>query len=100
MKLRYAIISVTLLAAVAVSQDTTKSVWDGVFTTDKAKRGEAAYNTNCASCHGDQLTGGEMAPPLSGGEFMSNWNGLTVGDVFERIRTSLPPGVAGTGGRE
>jgi mono/diheme cytochrome c family protein len=100
MKLRYAIISVTLLAAVAVSQDTTKSVWDGVFTTDQAKRGEAAYNTNCASCHGDQLTGGEMAPPLSGGEFMSNWNGLTLGDLYDRIRTTMPAGKPGKLSRE
>src|ERR1700735_4475220 len=100
MKLRYAIISVTLLAAVAVSQDTTKSVWDGVFTTDKAKRGEAAYNTNCASCHGDQLNGGEMAPPLAGGEFMSNWNGLTVGQLFDRIRTGMPPGTPNKVGHE
>ena len=25
-----------------------------------------------------------------GGEFSSNWNGLTVGDLFDRIRTSMP----------
>jgi S-disulfanyl-L-cysteine oxidoreductase SoxD len=100
MKLRYAIVSVTLLTAVAVCQDTTKSVWDGVFTADQAKRGEAAYNTNCAACHGDQLTGGEMAPPLAGGEFMSNWNGLTVGDLYDRIRTTMPAGKPGKLSRE
>jgi hypothetical protein len=27
---------------------------------------------------------------LTGGEFFSNWDGLTVGDLFERIRTSMP----------
>jgi len=25
-----------------------------------------------------------------GGEFLSNWNGLTVGDLFERIRNTMP----------
>jgi len=72
------------------AQGTTRSVWDGVYTDDQAKRGQPAYNTECASCHGDQLTGGEMSPPLAGGEFLSNWNGLTVGDLFEKIRTQMP----------
>ena len=31
-----------------------------------------------------------MPPPLVGGAFTSNWNDLTVGDLFERIRTTMP----------
>jgi quinoprotein glucose dehydrogenase len=73
------------------AQEASKSVWDGVYTDDQAKKGAAAYAEQCASCHGDQLTGGEMAPPLAGGEFLSNWNGLSIGDLFERIRTGMPP---------
>jgi hypothetical protein len=34
--------------------------------------------------------GGEFAPPLTGTEFNTNWNGLSVGDLFERIRGSMP----------
>src|ERR1700687_6194684 len=67
-----------------------RSVWDGVYTSEQAARGGALYANNCASCHGTALTGGESAPPLTGGEFSSNWNGLTVGDLFERIRISMP----------
>jgi mono/diheme cytochrome c family protein len=74
------------------AQDTTSSVWDGVFTKAQAERGQALYTASCASCHGDQLNGGETAPPLAGGEFMANWNGLTVGQLFERVRTGMPPG--------
>jgi mono/diheme cytochrome c family protein len=69
---------------------TSRSVWDGVYTVEQAKRGSDAFSTECASCHGTDLTGGDSAPPLMGGEFTSNWNGLTVGDLFERIRTSMP----------
>jgi S-disulfanyl-L-cysteine oxidoreductase SoxD len=69
---------------------TTRSVWDGVYTPEQAARGEATYGMECASCHGLALNGGESAPPLTGGEFMSNWNGLTVGDLFDRIRMSMP----------
>ena len=69
---------------------TTRSVWDGVYTSAQAARGASLYASNCASCHGTALGGGESAPPLTGGEFFSNWNGLTVGDLFERIRISMP----------
>ena len=81
----------TLLIAVAIAAaQTTRSVWDGVYTADQSKRGAAVYAKECASCHGAELTGGESAPPLTGGAFLSNWNGLTVGDLFERIRQSMP----------
>ncbi len=69
---------------------TSRSVWDGVYTPEQSKRGEAAYAKSCASCHGSALTGGESAPPLAGGDFLSNWNGLTVGDLYDRFRTTMP----------
>ena len=68
----------------------TRSVWDGVYTEEQAKRGETAYGKECASCHGDMLTGGESAPPLTGGAFQANWNGWTLGDLFDRIRKTMP----------
>ena len=66
------------------------SVWQGVYTEGQAKRGQPLYSKYCASCHGEQLTGGEDSPPITGGAFLANWNGLTVGDLFERIRLSMP----------
>lgn len=71
-------------------QSSARSVWDGVYTEDQAKRGEPLYHDKCAACHGDKLTGGESAPPLAGGPFLSNWNGLTLDVLFERIRVSMP----------
>jgi S-disulfanyl-L-cysteine oxidoreductase SoxD len=104
---RYPLSSVGLLACgvfvlAAVAQDAapTRSVWDGVYTPDQATRGQALYNKECARCHGLSLSGGEEAPPLSGGAFLANWNGLTVGDLFERIRVSMPEGRPGTLGRQ
>jgi cytochrome c len=75
---------------VLLCAQTSRSVWDGVYTSEQAKRGETLYANQCASCHGTALNGGESAPPLTGGEFFSNWDGLTVGDLFERIRTTMP----------
>lgn len=68
----------------------TRSVWDGVYTEEQAQRGEPLYRANCASCHGDTLKGAGETPPLSGGPFIGNWNGLTLGDLFERIRRTMP----------
>jgi len=41
------------------------------------------------------LTGGESAPPLTGGAFQANWNGLTLGDLFDRIRKTMPQSAPG-----
>ena len=106
MKFKIATLTILALAVVGVSlttlraQSDTRSVWDGVFTEDQAKRGQAAYNENCSSCHGDSLTGGEMAPALAGGDFQSNWNGLTMGDLYDRIRTTMPLNKPGKLSRE
>ena len=78
------------------AQPPSKSIWDGIYTEEQATRGKALYAQECASCHGGELTGGEMAPPLAGGEFMAGWDGLTVGDLFERIRISMPQNAPGS----
>ena len=73
------------------AQQPTKSVLDGVFNEEQLKRGTQTFIDNCSVCHGQDLSGGEIAPALFGPNFMANWNGLTVGDLFERIRISMPP---------
>jgi mono/diheme cytochrome c family protein len=77
-------------SALVAQTPASRSVWDGVYTDEQAQRGQAVYSRECAACHGAALTGGEEAPPLTGGGFTANWNGLTAGDLFERIRISMP----------
>jgi mono/diheme cytochrome c family protein len=67
-----------------------------VYTEEQANRGRQGYSEQCASCHGPELTGGEMAPALAGGEFLAGWDGLTIGDLFERIRISMPQNSPGS----
>jgi mono/diheme cytochrome c family protein len=74
----------------AQSPPVARSVWDGVYTAEQAKRGGPLYAQHCSSCHGTTFEGGEMAPPLAGGTFNANWNGLSLGDLIERIRISMP----------
>ncbi len=73
-----------------------KSVNDGAYTAVQATRGEEAYQKDCGSCHGAGLAGDGAAPGLAGMEFLGNWNGTTVGDLFDRVRISMPPGSPGS----
>ena len=105
MNLRTAGVSILAVAAFAIgaavlAQDTTRSVWDGVYTEAQSKRGEAVYRQNCASCHGVALEGIETAGPLTGARFTANWNGVTVGDMFDRVRMSMPHDRPGTLSRQ
>ena len=74
----------------AAVQETTSSTLDGVFTSAQARRGRRVYNQNCASCHGQGLRGGEMAPSVAGSDFIVFWTELPVGALFERIRVTMP----------
>src|ERR1017187_1344058 len=94
MSLRFAA-PLTLPLAASFWAQTSKSVWDGVYTDEQAKRGETISKEECVRCHGQALSGGEEAPPLAGAGFVANWNGSTMGDLFERIRISMPPDAPG-----
>jgi quinoprotein glucose dehydrogenase len=99
MRTRVAIAALLGLAGMGISQN-QRSVWDGVFSADQARRGQVRYRELCASCHGDTLEGGESAPPLAGGEFLANWNTLSVGDLFDRTRNTMPQSKPGSMSRE
>src|SRR3954462_10005482 len=86
--------------ALVAQERPTRSVFDGVYAKEQATRGEALYKQHCASCHGPALEGIEMAPALAGPEFLDKWAGQTVGDLFERIRTTMPMDKPGRLSRE
>ncbi len=103
MKFKLACAVVVGLAAMSVytaSAQQAKTQWDGIYTAEQAKRGDALYVEKCSSCHGAELNGGEMAPGLVGGEFTANWNDLSIGDLFERMRISMPQNNPGSLSRQ
>jgi mono/diheme cytochrome c family protein len=92
-----ALVSGAVVAALASSLAalSTKSVWDGVYTEAQAARGAAVFDRECAGCHGPEGSGGSMAPALSGVTFAANYDGQSVGDLFDRNRTTMPVGKEG-----
>lgn len=67
------------------------TVWDSVYSIAQASRGESAYVKGCARCHQASLGGADQSPPLTGGAFLGNWNGLPLSDLQDRIRNTMPP---------
>ncbi len=80
---------------------------EGYYTLAQADRGRVVYGEACASCHGAELSDG-TASPLAGpafarrwgpGETVSElfgWGAATVDDLHFIIRTTMPPGGAGS----
>lgn len=88
--------ALVVVAGLALGAQESRTVWDGVYTEEQSKRGEAVYAETCANCHGAELEGMDMSPALAGNTFNSNWNDLTMGDLAERIRISMPSDRPGT----
>jgi S-disulfanyl-L-cysteine oxidoreductase SoxD len=81
---------VVFVMAAVVGGQAQKTVWDGVYTEEQAKRGAEVYAEKCGMCHGDGLGGVESAPALTGPAFYANWEGESLNALFERIRMSMP----------
>jgi mono/diheme cytochrome c family protein len=90
MKVTIAIASLLIVQALILVSAQNKTTLDGVYTAAQASRGEAIYKESCASCHGDDMSGGGQAPALVGKEFNSDWIDLTLSDLFDRTRLSMP----------
>ena len=74
----------------------TTSVWDGVFTEEQAKRGQAVYTGACGTCHGRRLNGApddpdmRSTPPLARARFLRDWDGRSLATLFEYTRATMP----------
>ena len=99
MSKRHALLFCATLAVAAgavQAQSTGRTVWEGIYSAEQAARGEAQYTQRCAACHGATLGGTGEAPGLTGGEFVSHYDQLTVADLFDRVRTTMPQNDPGT----
>jgi mono/diheme cytochrome c family protein len=80
-----------------VQAQTELTVWSGVYTKAQAQRGaEAMTAAQCRTCHGETLQGATGVPSIVGGEFQFKWDGKSLAELFEKVRTDMPPGMGGT----
>jgi mono/diheme cytochrome c family protein len=87
-------------AVAAAFQPTPRSTWDGVYTLSQAATGEALYQDKCYRCHDREGVGKEHASSLVDSVFGSEWDGLTVRQLFDRTRRSMPMDEPGSLSRE
>ncbi len=81
------------LSVPAAAQERTIS--DGVYTSEQATRGRAAYRAQCAACHASDLFGGEMAPGLKGSGFIGGWSGATLWEFADFTNATMPQDAPG-----
>lgn len=89
---------IVLLAAVALAAEPaqeTKTVWDGVYSEAQAGQGRDAYEVSCSRCHAPDLSG-RVGGSLKGDVFIRDWSGKTLSAYFDRIKTTMPRGAAGS----
>lgn len=82
------------IAALTQAQG-ARTVRDGVYTDAQAARGQAIYQKQCVSCHGDKLQG-LQGPPLVADAFLGHWAAQPLSDLVSKIRNTMPAGAAGT----
>ena len=74
---------------------------EALFTSAQAVAGKAAYESNCANCHGARVDDGNSAPPLRGAAFLGKYAGKPAADLFTYVSTKMPKGnPGGLGGAE
>jgi quinoprotein glucose dehydrogenase len=69
-------------AILASAQGETRTVQAGVFTQEQADRGAGIFENRCKACH--------QPDEFGGGLYLESWSGQTMGDLIEKIRTTMP----------
>lgn len=88
--------SLCICLSAVVGAQSGSSTRDGVYTAEQAGQGHAVYTNKCEMCHGPELNGSAQFPPLTGGEFLQNWTGQTLGDLYSKIQVTMPSSQPGT----
>jgi len=73
------------VGAMAFGQS-SRTVRDGVYSDDQAKRGKTVYETKCASCH----DGSSMGPQLKDDAFLEEWENKSVRTFYSRVLSTMP----------
>ena len=78
-----------------VTAQSEKTVWSGIYTSDQATRGKDKAVAACGACHGATL-GGDLAPTLSGNDFIGHWYDAKLSELVLKINTTMPADAPGS----
>ncbi len=75
------VLTLARTAAAQADPAATKSVLEGVYTEEQARRGEEITNDVCSACHMEDWFTGSL---------LESWAGATVEMLYELISTTMP----------
>jgi mono/diheme cytochrome c family protein len=75
--------------SIALALQTGQTVNAGIYTDQQAMRGQTLYQGRCAGCHGAKLEG-RTGPPLTGDDFLSNWDTHPLLELANKIVKTMP----------
>ena len=76
--------------------DTSSGSQNSPAVSEQVNLGKTGYAASCSACHGENLSGRDLATALTGGSFNIRWAGRDALDLFNQIRTTMPPSAPGT----
>ena len=65
-----------------------RSIKDGVYSIEQAKRGLKGYKKSCLKCHHPKQ--------FAGPAYMDSWSGGRIYDLFAVLRWTMPPQIPGS----
>jgi len=95
----FAVILIALLVRPSLADEwpgAAATIWEGVYTSGQAARGERIYPSICGRCHGYKMDGAPddpdffPTPPIAGRKFLRKWDGVTLGVLLAYTRESMP----------
>ena len=87
----YSLIAAAVAACAVTALTGQPQTAVGLYTSAQAAQGRAIYQSTCAGCHGNDLSGIASASPLAGGLFMGSWGSRTVNDLIGFMQGAMPP---------
>ena len=88
-----AVLTAGLAAGLAQEPAPSRTVLDGVYTTEQADRGHAAYETYCVGCHEGLEADG---PELTVKAFLDRWREARLEPLFTFMKTTMPGNTPGS----
>jgi cytochrome c2 len=83
------VLACLVAGSVGLALQNRKTLDDGIYTNEQAMRGQALYQKRCSTCHGVNLAG-RTGPPLTGDDFLSNWDSGPLLELANKILKTMP----------
>jgi mono/diheme cytochrome c family protein len=80
------VLAVPLVVGAVAFGQTTRTVRDGVYSEEQAKRGKTVYDTKCGACH----DGSGMGPQLKDDAYLEDWQNKSVRALYSRVLSTMP----------